>query len=156
MIVAATGHRPQKVGGYSAKADQRRRDLAYAWLAEHRPERVIVGMALGWDTAVAEAAHNLAIPFVAAVPFKGQGRTWPWAAQGTYRALLAVAANIVYISETFTVDAMHRRNMYMVNHCDQILALWDGHKDGGTAGCIRYAKRMGVPVVNLWDRYVAI
>lgn len=158
MIIAATGHRPERpgMGGYSDQAAQRRRDLAYSWLMTTRPELVIVGMALGWDTEVAEAAYNLHIPFRAAIPFEGQHLRWPLHSQHAYRALRAVAADEVIISPTFTNDCMHRRNMYMVNHCDHVMALWDGVNNGGTASCVKYAKRMGVPVTNLWDLHVAI
>lgn len=155
MIIAATGHRPDKVGGYGPAADQRRRDLAYNWFAANRPARVISGMALGWDTAVAEAAYNLGIPFVAAVPFEGQESRWPDLSQRTFRALLAVAAEVVIVSPGgYSVGAMHARNHWMVDHADKVLALWDG-SDGGTAGCVRYADRVRRSVVNLWDVWCA-
>lgn len=154
MIIAATGHRPDKVGGYGPAADQRRRDLAYSYLASAGATRVISGMALGWDTAFAEAAYNLGIPFTAAVPFQGQESRWPDLSQRTFRALLAVATEVVIVSPGgYSVSAMHARNHWMVDHCQVVCALWDG-SDGGTAGCVRYADRQGVPVVNLWPRWI--
>lgn len=150
MIIAATGHRPDKSGGYGAAADQRRRDLAFDYLAERRPRYVISGMALGWDTAFAEAAYNLGIPFVAAVPFRGQDSRWPEHSRQVFRALLAVAAEVVIVSPgLYTAYAMHRRNEWMVDRCDRVCALWDG-SDGGTGSCLKYARKMGKPIDNVW------
>ena len=58
MNVAGTGHRPNKLGGYDDDIYQRLVTLAMTYLEETRPKRVISGMALGWDQALAEAAVN--------------------------------------------------------------------------------------------------
>jgi len=47
---------------------------------------------------------------------------------------------------------MQTRNIWMVDNCDLVLALWDG-SDGGTGNCIKYANKIGKPIVNLWDKY---
>ena len=71
MIVAATGHRPNKLAPlsicYSTRVLQRLIDLATAYLEKSNPDAVISGMALGWDTAIAIAAIKLNIPLTAAV-----------------------------------------------------------------------------------------
>ena len=72
MIIAATGHRPDKLGGYGSIVADRLFHLAYETLEELAPTLVISGMALGWDMAVAEAAFCLDIPFHAYRPFEGQ------------------------------------------------------------------------------------
>lgn len=70
--IAFTGHRPDKLGGYSPEADRRlvafARRLVVALQARYAPERFISGMALGWDMAVAEACASKGLPFIAAVP----------------------------------------------------------------------------------------
>jgi hypothetical protein len=156
MIVAATGHRPDKLGGYAPAWSERRLILARRWLEVVRPERVISGMALGWDQAWAQAAVDLGIPFVAAVPFAGQERAWPPLSQDAFARLLARAAEVVIVSPGgFSGRAMQVRNEWMVDRCDLVAALWDG-SSGGTANCVHYAERVGRPIVHLWGSWVKL
>ena len=55
-IVAGSGHRPSKLGGYSEQIHEKLVALAIGWLKKNEPSCVLSGMALGWDTALAEAA----------------------------------------------------------------------------------------------------
>jgi uncharacterized phage-like protein YoqJ len=48
--------------------------------------------------------------------------------------------------------AMQRRNEWMVDRADKLVALWDGSW-GGTFNCIEYARKKGVPFDNLWARW---
>jgi uncharacterized phage-like protein YoqJ len=151
MIIAATGHRPEKLGGYTPEAVTRRYELAMWFLQHARPAHVISGVALGWDQAVAVAAYDLGIPFTAAVPFAGQGSRWPLRSQEIYRELLRIAARVVIVSEGgFSAAAMQRRNEWMVDNCDALVALWDG-SSGGTGNCVTYANKIGRPGWNLWQ-----
>jgi len=156
MIIAGTGHRPDKLGGYSLATDQRLRRVALAALAPLHPTHVISGMALGWDMALAEAAVELGVPFTAAVPFRGQERAWPVASQHRYHDLLGRAKSVVYVSQPpYSAWKMMRRNAYMVDHCDLLLALWNGEDDGGTANCVKYARLVKhKPIQNVWDRWM--
>jgi predicted Rossmann fold nucleotide-binding protein DprA/Smf involved in DNA uptake len=62
MILAFTGHRPSKLGGYGSDVDLKLTRLATKVLDDLKPEQVISGMALGWDQAVAFAAIRAKIP----------------------------------------------------------------------------------------------
>lgn len=153
MIIAGTGHRPDKLGGYGHKPLVHLVNLAEDWLEENKPEKVISGMALGWDYALACAAFNLDIPIIAAVPFKGQESRWPDESQRNYRALLKECEQVVYVCEDgYAVWKMQKRNEWMVDNCDVVLAMWNG-SPGGTANCVRYAEKAGKPIVNLWERF---
>ena len=153
MTIAATGHRPAKLGGYSESLAERMFDLAQACLIEMRAEKIVSGVALGWDQAVAEAAISLDIPFIAVVPFQGQEFRWPQASQNHYRLLLRQAAQVVIVSPGgYSRKAMQDRNIWMVDHCDGLLVLWDGSA-GGTGNCIRYARSKRMPILNVWDRF---
>lgn len=155
MIVAGTGHRPEKLGGYTEAVATRLLDLARAVLVRHAPSKVISGMALGWDTALALAALDLGIPLVAAVPFAGQERKWPVLAQEVYRAILARAEVVVVCEGGYAPWKLQKRNEWMVDNAQALIALWDG-SDGGTANCIRYAAPLGIRIVNVWltwERY---
>lgn len=149
MIIAATGHRPDKLGGYGVGAKMKLRRLAYDYLKEAKPEGVIIGMAQGWDQAVGFAAMSLEIVVHAAVPFAGQESQWPLDAQQEYRSLLTCCSSItVVFPGGYCAYAMQLRNEWMVDRCNQVMAMWDG-SPGGTANCIKYATKRGTPVVNL-------
>lgn len=152
--IAVTGHRPEKVGGHGITARRALGAFAAEQLRLLAPDYVITGMALGWDQAIAAGCVLLGIPFTAAVPFEGQERRWPPEAQERYHRLLSFAGQRVVVCDEFTpaVRALQKRNEWMVDHAEEVIALWDG-SFGGTHNCITYARKKGVPVTNLWDRW---
>lgn len=153
MIVAATGHRPDKLGGYDPASRLALVGFARFGLGAIAPTKVISGVALGWDQAVAQAAIDLGIPFVAAVPHATQHWRWPGESKRRYLDLLNKAAEVVNVWElpgyqTEEIEDSYRaRNRWMVDNAELILACWDG-SPGGTAHCIRYASMKNVPFVN--------
>ncbi len=154
MIIAGSGHRPDKLGGYDPLTTRRVLALATSALKHWKPTLVISGMAQGWDMALAQAAINLGIPFDAYVPFKGQENVWPSATRLYYRELLKRARKVHVITEGgYTKVAMQIRNQCMVDDCELLLTLWNG-SNGGTANCIAYAMFMGRSYVNLWPQYL--
>lgn len=161
MIIAATGHRPDKLGGHdNSVAENKLRLIAHDYLLKPRAEAfrisgVITGMALGWDQRVAEAALMAHIPFVAAIPFAGQEKKWPARAQKIYHELLTQAHGTYVCSEGgYDPAKMHTRNEWMVDHSDAVMALWNGDETGGTAACVRYAQSKQKPIDNLWDTWL--
>lgn len=122
------------------------------------PDRVISGMAQGWDMAVALAAYCLDIPFIAAVPFPGQADRWPEADQRTYQMILAEASEVVTLYDSYHPDVYRYRDEWMVDHADVILALLDPEAptQSGTGMTVRYANRKSVPVVNSWKYWLAL
>ena len=141
MIIAFSGHRPNKLGGFKVP------NPTYNYicqeiektLLELKPEKIISGMALGVDQWAANVAIKLGIPFLAAVPFEGQERAWPEASQKVFHKLLDKAAEVVIVSEGgYAAHKMQTRNIWMVDHCDKLIAVWDG-TPGGTGNCVNYA-----------------
>lgn len=153
MIVSGTGHRPNKLGGYSKKAFNHLVSIAEEWLKENKPSKVISGMALGWDQALAQAAINCKIPLIAAIPFKGQESAWPQESQYYYMRLLEKAENIHIISEGgYSPSKMQIRNEWMVDNSDLVLAMYDGTK-GGTQNCIKYImSKHNKQYINLYNK----
>lgn len=153
MIIAATGHRPDKLGGYASATLELLTDLAVVHLELLDPELVISGMAQGWDTAVALAAIELDIPLVTAEPFLGQAQKWPPAAQQQHARILGEArVRYIVCDGLYEPWKFQKRNEWMVDHCDSLLALWNG-SSGGTANCIAYAERKQRPWHNLWAEW---
>lgn len=145
MIVAFTGHRPDKLGGYKLPNPTYIRvcQKIDAALEELKPEKVISGMALGIDQWAAAIAHKKGIPFMAAIPFEGQECRWPPQSQITFRLLRKLSAEEVIVCEGgYSPAKMQTRNIWMVDNCDKLIAVWDGSA-GGTGNCVEYAKSIG-------------
>lgn len=151
MIVAFTGHRNNKLGGYKIP------NPTYIYvcqqiektLKELQPEKVITGMALGTDQWTANIAIKLNIPFLAAIPFTGQEKAWPEASQRTYHLLLRKAAEQIIVCEGgYAASKMQTRNEFMVNQCDILIAVWDG-TTGGTENCVKYAESIGKKIIYI-------
>lgn len=154
MIVAGTGHRPNKLGGYDDRITLRLTGLAKRHLGDAKT--VISGMALGWDTAVALAAIELGKPLICAVPFDGQEKAWPSSAQKRFNSILELAHEVVIVSPgEYAHWKMHARNKWMVHRADVMLALWDG-SSGGTGSCLAVADGKSRPVFNVWKEWEKI
>lgn len=168
MILAITGHRPNKLGndwGMSGKWAMAIKTEIQAVITLQGVSTGITGMALGIDQLFARACRELNIPFIAAIPFKGQEHMWPIESQNLYFVLLQKALYIQVcdinksvtwleyqglIQTTFTSAKMQKRNEWMVDNSDKTLAVWDG-TSGGTANCVEYARRKGkllLPTIN--------
>lgn len=153
MILAATGHRPHKLGGYEIAVAAKLHRIAVGAISEMKPDKIISGMALGWDQAVAEAAVFLNIPFIAAVPFVGFEMRWPSESKAMYRALLQQAERVELLeSGGYAPWKLFARNKWMVDHADHMLALWDG-SSGGTANTVELANKKPIPITNIWDEW---
>lgn len=145
MIIAATGHRPNKlgsewnhVGPYSDYIREKLQD----YIAQHKPSVMISGMALGVDTIWAELALVNKVPLIAAIPFVGQESRWPKEAQDRYNSILnneLVTIQIV-CSPGYAPQKMQTRNEWMVDNSDRLVAVWNGSR-GGTFNCVDYAVR---------------
>lgn len=142
MIVAFTGHRPDKLGGYDLP------NPTYIKVCQEieknlkalKPDKVVSGMALGVDQWAANVAYKLGIPFIAAVPFKEQESRWPLKSQRIYAKLIGLASEVIIVSPgSYSVEKMHIRNRWMVDNCIKLIAVWDG-STGGTGNCVEYAK----------------
>jgi uncharacterized phage-like protein YoqJ len=153
-IIAGTGHRPEKLFVTQPYSDYNFNVLtsfAESILKFEEPTKVISGMALGWDQALAQAAINLNIPCVAAIPFAGQEYKWPLNSQLQYNQLLLKMSEIVIVCEgTYAAYKMQIRNEWMINNSDLLIALWDGSK-GGTGNCINSAKKKQKLIKNYWS-----
>jgi hypothetical protein len=55
--------------------------------------------------------------------------------------------------------AYERVGRYVVDHCDVLIAIWDGEESrgrGGTAEIIKYAEEQGRPVIRIWREQCTI
>ena len=156
---AFTGYRPQKMPfGYNetdprcVEFKARLRDTIED-LIGHGYAHFISGGALGMDMFAAEAVMDLKrdYPWIIleiAIPFKAQPSKWTSAYQERYYRLLDEADMITTISREYTRSCMFRRNRYMVDNADLLLAAYDG-QPGGTAMTVGYAREMDIPIQTI-------
>lgn len=150
MIVAVTGHRPSQLGwGYDLRNEKYKylywvlKKYIEAFDARH----CISGMALGVDTIFSFAAiryrdknPNKNVIVECAIPCLNQDSKWSDKDKKIYRYLLDNSDKITMVSnESYRPELMMKRNKYMVDQCERLLAVWNGNK-GGTKNCIDYAR----------------
>jgi uncharacterized phage-like protein YoqJ len=149
-----TGHRPKSLGLPYDIHDPAYNLLGSAIVSrieELKPDSIITGMALGVDQLVATIAVELNIPFVAAVPFQGQENIWPAKSQQFYLDLLTKAQKVVTVSEGgYSAAKLYKRNEYIVDNSDVLLAVWNGQLSGGTYAAMQYAiaKKKRIMIVD--------
>lgn len=157
MKIAITGHRPNKLDNdyeltsplaegirfeIGATIDRLLKEKHLQW-----SDLVFIsGMALGVDTLFALIAVHKNIPFIAAVPCASQPDQWPERSRKKYKTLLALAKQVHTVAFGYSAEVMQKRNEWMVDNCDLIIAVWDG-STGGTCNCIRYAQKVGKELI---------
>ena len=153
MILAVTGHRPPKLGGY--QVPNRIFDMVTRRLDEMlirmNPSEVLVGMALGVDQWAADLCAINDIPFTAVIPFEGYESKWPRESQVIYENLLGRAKAVRVLAgrppEGANVEGLIRlRNRWLIRECEALLAVYNGEGHTGTGQTINYAVQMNRPI----------
>lgn len=139
--VAVTGHRPDKLGGYTAYESHKAIRRHMRDFLEQAPDGELVllsGGALGIDQFWIEVGLYLELPVIAILPFKGYDSKWPIASQQKYKELLEKCEDVIYIGSEYSHDLYQKRNEFLVDNSDVLVAYCDG-SDSGTKNCIDYA-----------------
>ena len=111
-----------------------------------KPEKIITGMALGVDQWAAALAVRHGIPFIAAIPCLEQETVWNSDVQDRYWQILKLASEVVVVTQTpYNPTVMAKRNLWMLDRADAVLAIWDGSR-GGTGHCVAEALKRNIPV----------
>lgn len=186
LIIAFTGHRPDKIGGYGRinPAYQEKTVELLDTIGIRKIRWAYDGLAQGYDWEALKACFRLGIPIVGCKPSESQHTVWPERAQRLYRAFLTqirdgggklvtiqtcvnkptVGESNYWASKSGLIEAYMKatsarhaaallnelRNQYMVDSAGLVIACWDG-SNGGTRNCIRYAEKVGVPWINIFD-----
>lgn len=159
--IAGTGHRPNKLGYEYDGVGVYSNAIRYA-IQQHintlKPDKIISGMALGFDQILAEVAITNKIPLVCAIPCANQEQMWPPKSRDRYNKIINWSKDhiingiqqpswslvTVHMVSTQPYDnqCMQNRNIWMVDQLtgpeDKLLALSDG-TGGGTMNCLKYA-----------------
>lgn len=62
--------------------------------------------------------------------------------KGKTYELLKTCADVVVMQEEYHPSVYSKRNRYMVEHSDRVIAVYDGREKGGTVRAIRFAHQM--------------
>ena len=152
-----TGHRPkgfpyqygidiQKHNAY-LQALEEKMELA---IAEYKITNFISGMALGVDLDFAEIVLNLRnkypITLECAIPCPNQTLKWNDTDKSRYESILKRADKVSLISNRYAPDCMLKRNRYMVDKSELVIAVFNGNNEGGTWQTIKYAKEKNTAI----------
>ena len=150
---AFTGYRPQNLPFGFNEEDircvdfkQRIRFVIEA-LVKNGYSHFLTGGALGFDTFAAEAVMGIRrqspwVTLEVAVPYDDQPEHWEPYSKLRYQWILNQADIVTWVSHAYSRTCMRSRNHYLVDHCDLLLAAYDG-RPGGTRHTVDYAQSQG-------------
>ncbi len=162
MICCVTGHRPKGFPFAYGFSDEICKDTvistsfeAYKARLQKEVERLIdegythfiSGMADGVDLDFADCViqNRLSgknIFLEAALPCPASSKTLNDGKQNRKSYILNHADLIYNVSGHYYSGCMQKRNQYMVDRADLVLAIWNGEEKGGTWNTIKYAQKV--------------
>lgn len=145
-----TGHRPQKLGygENSIQCDElknRLEELIIELIEKEAVTHFISGVALGVDTYAAKIVLNLKtrypdITLECAIPCENQAEKWNERDRDVYYDLISKCDKETLLQQKYSSDCMQRRNEYMVDNSDYVIAVWNG-KPSATGNTVKYARK---------------
>ena len=162
--ICFAGHRPDRLGGYAPTPIQDwvkyALKTAIQKALDKKIEYFISGGALGVDQWAAEIVIEMKkqgepAKLCIAKPFPSQANRWKEEAKAAYNKILEGSDKIIEVSEGgFAAWKMHKRNRWMVDHSQYVIAVWDQEKKGGTWNCLEYALKneKKVFVINPFEK----
>lgn len=149
-----TGHRPKLLPcGFDEthpaclKIKYQMKRLTRGLIEKKNVTHFISGAALGADMWGMEIVLELKTEYPdvmleAAIPCNSQADKWNGTAQKRYKRLLSLCDRVTPVVKEYTADCMMKRNKYMVDMSDYVIAVWNG-KPSGTGNTIQYAREKG-------------
>ena len=115
-------------------------------------ERVMVGMAVGFDTIcfhiLEEIRKQKKVKIIACIPCPQQDKPFSLEQKKEYRRMVESADERVILSECYTPYCMIKRNRYMVDNSIILIAYLNDNK-GGTFSTVNYAKEKKIQTLIL-------
>lgn len=147
-----TGHRPKgfpfKYGVDKQKHYSYQKTLAEKTelaITEYGITNFISGMAVGVDLDFAETVLNLRnkypITLECAIPCPNQTLKWSDTDKLRYDSILKRADKVSLISKRYDTECMLKRNRYIVDKSELVIAIFNGIEKGGAWYTISYAKK---------------
>ncbi len=112
----------------------------------------LIGMAVGFDTVCFKILQELKeyynIKLVACIPCLDQDKSFTCSQREVYKKILNDADEKVLVSENYTPYCMHKRNAYMIDNSDTLVAYLREEK-GGTFNTVKYAKSKNKKIIYI-------
>lgn len=160
---AITGHRPTRFkwkyneNNTGCKRLKKRLREQFILLYEQGVRNFYVGGALGTDLWAGDILLDLKdqpeyseINFYIALPFEGHNRDWNPKSKSKLAAQLSRCAGSVIVGTPNNPAVSYkRRNYYMVDHADVLLAVYDNDRSirSGTGMTVNYARKKDLPII---------
>lgn len=158
LICAFIGNKPQNLPFGFNEADEQ-----CLFLKEELERRIIdlivnrnvtkfiTGMGLGIDMFAAEIVIKLkklypTISLECAIPCESQPEKWTEGFRNRYFSIAQVCDKETMLQKKYTPDCIERRNRYMVDGCDILLAVWN-NEPGDTMDAVEYARQGGKEII---------
>lgn len=138
-----TGHRniPTEQAGRIKKSLEQEVDLAISEGFTCFISGFADGVDLLFTEIVAERTmKNPTLKLIAAIPYQKRLDTLKKSKRA--KALIGLCIEIYTAAEDYHPSVYAKRNRYMVERSDRVIAVYDGREKGGTVGTIRLAHRM--------------
>lgn len=151
--IGVTGHRaiPAELTGHVRRALTRE---LRAVAGRFGSVEALSCLAAGADQLFAEIALDSGARLTAVTPADDYESTFAPAELVRFRALLRRADTHVALDFARVCgEAYYAAGAYIADHCDLIVAVWDGmpaRGQGGTAEVVDYARTLGKPVSVIW------
>lgn len=137
---------------YIKLKDKIREKIIYL-IEEKSINHFISGLSVGSDQLCASIVIELKnkyknIILEAAIACYNQDMYWEEKNKINYQKILSMCDKKKYITNSFyTKNCMKKRNIYMADKSDLILAVWNGVPGGNTAKTVDYASKKGITVI---------
>lgn len=162
--VCFSGHRPEKLpigGDNGAEVIRVLKSILYKEILDSINNGFncfITGLARGVDLWAGEIvlelkAENENVRLIAVSPYRSYGKNFDGEDKYSFGNIMLKADEFVCISEEYTKDCIRRRNQYMVDNSDKLIAVVSDYKSG-TGSTIRYAQNQGIPVRIIGAEYL--
>lgn len=152
-----TGHRPEKLSLSEAEVKSLS-EKAINTAIENGFTTFITGMAPGVDIWAVEIVlekrkHNTSLHLICAMPHPGFEKRKSKYEEDRCQNIIDNADYTQTICDRYFRACYQRRNEFMVDHSNLVIAVWNGEKIG-TKNTIDYAKRKGVELINIYEQFI--
>ncbi len=158
QICAFTGLRPEKLPVLTdttsheyAVLRQRIKNEVYRLITEDNVSTFLCGMARGIDLICGRIVLELKeqhpdITIESVIPYEEQAAAWSESDRDEYFDIAEHCDIETMLQTQYTRGCLQKRNRYLVDNADIVLAVWNG-TSGGTAYTVSYAQKKGKTLV---------
>lgn len=154
--IGVTGHRALEQAVRQSVDEELERLFSYLASLPSTDGRVgaVSSLAIGADQMFAEAALRHGIPIEVVIPFASFIEDFAEGSErDSYERLLSAATSITHLPwEERSNGAYLAGGLWVVDHCDLLIAIWNGERAagvGGTGDVVDYSREAGKPCIHM-------